>query len=187
MPQYPKAGAYSWLKAPRYGGVTYEAGSLARMTVNGDYTRGISTMDRHVARARENLKVALAMRQWVAALPVDQGAFTSFDIPDAATAFALTEAPRGALGHWLQVAGSRLSRYQVITPTCWNLSPKDSAGTRGPLEEALVGVPVANVDKPVEVLRVVHSYDPCLDCATHVTRVEPGARVYALGGVDSPS
>jgi hydrogenase large subunit len=69
----------------------------------------------------------------------------------------------------------------VVTPTCWNLSPKDNAGQRGPLEQALIGVPVANVDKPIEVLRVVHSFDPCLDCATHVTRVEPGAKVHALG------
>lgn len=184
LAQYPKGNAYSWLKAPRYGGVPYEVGSLARMAVNGDYTNGISAMDRHIARARENLKVALAMRDWLAALPVDQGAFTAFTLPETATANGLTEAPRGALGHWLQIAGGRLSKYQVITPTCWNLSPKDAAGQRGPLEQALIGLPVANVDKPIEVLRVVHSYDPCLDCATHVTRAEPGAKVFALGAVD---
>jgi hydrogenase large subunit len=187
QPQYPKDDAYSWLKAPRYGGVPYEVGSLARMTINGDYTNGISAMDRHLARARENLKVALAMRDWLAALPVDQGAFTPCTIPEAASASGLTEAPRGALGHWLQVSGKVISKYQVITPTCWNLSPKDNAGLRGPLEQALIGLPVANVDKPIEVLRVVHSYDPCLDCATHVTRAEPGAKVYALGGVPGPA
>ena len=65
----PKGDAYSWLKAPRYGGVPYEVGPLARMTVNGDYTNGISVMDRHLARAREALKIALAMRDWLAALP----------------------------------------------------------------------------------------------------------------------
>jgi hydrogenase large subunit len=179
--QYPKGQAYSWLKAPRYGGVPYEVGSLARMTINGDYTNGISVMDRHLARARENLKVALAMRDWLAALPVSQGAFTPFTVSASASSSGLTEAPRGALGHWLQVSGSKISKYQVITPTCWNLSPKDSSGQRGPLEQALIGVPVGNIDKPIEVLRVVHSFDPCLDCATHVTRAEPGAKVFALG------
>jgi hydrogenase large subunit len=185
VPQYPKGEAYSWLKAPRYGGVPYEVGSLARMTVNGDYSNGVSVMDRHIARARENLKVALAMRDWLAALPVGQGAYTTCAVPASASSSGLSEAPRGALGHWLQVSGGKISKYQVVTPTCWNLSPKDSSGQRGPLEHALIGTPVTNVDKPIEVLRVVHSYDPCLDCATHVTRAEPGAKVYALGGIES--
>lgn len=180
--QHPKNGAYSWLKAPRHDGLAYEVGSLARMTVNGDYTNGISVMDRHVARARETLKVALAMRDMLRDLPEGQGAFTPFTIPDTATSAGLTEAPRGALGHWLDVKATKLSRYQVLTPTCWNLSPKDNAGNRGPLEQALIGVPVANVDQPIEVLRVVHSYDPCLDCATHVMRAEPSSRIHTLGG-----
>ncbi|HRZ56100.1 MAG TPA: nickel-dependent hydrogenase large subunit, partial [Candidatus Paceibacterota bacterium] len=103
--------------------------------------------------------------------------------PGAATADGLTEAPRGALGHWLQVSDGKISKYQIVTPTCWNLSPRDETGRRGPLEEALIGIPVANVDQPIEVLRVVHSFDPCLDCATHVMRAEPNARVIALGAV----
>jgi hydrogenase large subunit len=181
--QYPKAGAYSWLKAPRYEGVPYEVGPLARMTVTGEYTNGVSTMDRHMARARETLKIALAMRQWLAELTTYQGAYTHRANPGTATAEGLTEAPRGALGHWLQVSNSKIGKYQVVTPTCWNLSPKDDAGQRGPLEEALMGVPVANIDKPIEVLRVVHSFDPCLDCATHVTRAEPGAKIFAMGGL----
>jgi hydrogenase large subunit len=85
------------------------------------------------------------------------------------------------LGHWLQIAGGKIAQYQVITPTCWNVSPKDTSGQRGPLEQALIGTPVNNVDQPIEVLRVVHSFDPCLDCATHVMRAEAGAKVYALG------
>jgi Ni,Fe-hydrogenase I large subunit len=85
----------------------------------------------------------------------------------------------------LRVADYRIAHYQIVTPTCWNLSPKDDAGQRGPLEQALIGVPVANVDQPIEVLRVVHSFDPCLDCATHVTRAEPGAKVLATGGLPS--
>jgi hydrogenase large subunit len=183
VPQYPKGKAYSWLKAPRYGGVPYEVGPLARMTVNGDYTNGISAMDRHIARAREVRKVALAMRQWLTDLPVGQSAYTPCSVPDSANSVGLSEAPRGALGHWLSVSGGKIAKYQVLTPTCWNLSPKDSSGIHGPLEQALIGVPVANIDKPIEVLRVVHSYDPCLDCATHVTRAEPGAKVFAVGGL----
>ena len=181
--QYPKEDAYSWLKAPRYGGAPYEVGPLARMTVNGDYSNGISAMDRHLARARETLKIALAMRDWLTALVSGQSAYTDMAKPASANTQGLTEAPRGALGHWLQVANSVISKYQVVTPTCWNLSPKDSTGQRGPLEQALIGVPVANIDKPIEVLRVIHSYDPCLDCATHVTRAEPGAKVFALGAI----
>ena len=127
------------------------------------------------------------MRDMLTELPINQGAFTPFSIPASATSMGITEAPRGALGHWLEVAAGKISKYQVITPTCWNLSPKDSTGQRGPLEQALVGVPVANVDKPIEVLRVVHSYDPCLDCATHVTRAEPGAKVFALGAIPKQS
>ena len=181
--QYPKGAAYSWLKAPRYSGVPYEVGPLARLTVNGDYSNGVSTLDRHAARARETLKVALAMRGWISALPVGQSAYTDCATPLTATSSGLTEAPRGALGHWLQVSNSMIGHYQVVTPTCWNLSPRDASGQRGPLEQALIGVPVANVEKPIEVLRVVHSFDPCLDCATHVTRVEPSAKVFTLGAL----
>ncbi len=179
--QYPKGAAYSWLKAPRYDGVPYEVGSLARMTVTGDYTNGVSVMDRHLARGREALKLALAMRQWLADLPTDQEAYTHRTVPDAATSEGITEAPRGALGHWLRVTQGKIGKYQIVTPTCWNLSPQDDAGQRGPLEQALLGIPVANVDQPIEVLRVVHSFDPCLDCATHVMRAQPTVKVHALG------
>jgi hydrogenase large subunit len=181
QPQFPKAGAYSWLKAPRYQALAYEAGPLARMTINGDYRGGISVMDRHVARARETLKIALAMREWLAQLIPGQAAYTHRPVPSTAQAEGLTEAPRGALGHWLEVQAGRIARYQVITPTCWNLSPRDRAGQRGPLEQALIGTPVVNIDQPIEVLRVIHSYDPCLDCATHVARLDPARRAVAVG------
>lgn len=181
--QFPKGDAYSWLKSPRYDGVPYEVGSLARMTVTGDYTNGVSTMDRHLARALEARKIALAMRDWLTALQPEQSAYTHRPIPTTASAEALTEAPRGALGHWLQVANGKIAKYQVVTPTCWNVSPKDAAGQRGPLEQALIGLPIANVDQPIEALRVIHSFDPCMDCATHVTRVGAGAKVFAPGGL----
>ncbi len=170
--QHPKAGAYSWLKAPRYGGVSYEVGALARMTVNGEYSNGVSVMDRHVARAREALKLAQAMQGWLNELPVGTPAFTHPTVPATATAIGLTEAPRGALGHWLAIANGTIAHYQIITPTCWNCSPRDTSGQRGPLEQALLGTPIANADQPIEALRVIHSFDPCLDCATHVVRVK---------------
>jgi hydrogenase large subunit len=185
-PQYPKVGAYSWLKAPRYDALPCEVGPLARMTIHGEYRGGISVMDRHVARARETLKIALAMRGWLAQLAAGQPAYTARPVPSTARSEGLTEAPRGALGHWLEVQAGRIARYQVITPTCWNLSPRDRAGQRGPLEQALIGTPVANLDQPIEVLRVIHSYDPCLDCATHVARLEPSRHAVALGRRPDP-
>jgi len=182
-PQYPKDGAYSWLKAPRYGARPYEVGPLARMWVNGDYRRGVSVMDRHVARALEARKVARAMRAWVGNLVVGGRVYVKPTVPSSGSARGLTEAPRGALGHWLRLSGGRVSRYQIVTPTCWNASPRDAGGVRGPLEQALVGTPVANVDEPIEVLRVIHSFDPCLSCAVHVMRPAKRGVVFAVDHV----
>jgi hydrogenase large subunit len=179
--QYPKRNAYSWLKAPRYAGIPYEVGPLARMKVNGDYHGGISVMDRHLARAEEALKLAEAMRTWVDQLNPGQAVFTPAPVPSSASSCGLTEAPRGALGHWLQIANGKISRYQIVTPTCWNASPLDSIGHPGPIEEALIGTPVKNIDEPVEVLRVIHSFDPCLSCAVHVMKPAEGAKIYKLG------
>lgn len=179
--QYPKSDAYSWLKAPRYSGVPYECGPLARMWALGEYTNGVSAMDRHRARAHEALKLALAMQEWLTQLPTGVSAYAAHTIPSSGTGVGLTEAPRGALGHWLTIAGGRIARYQVITPTCWTISPRDTAGQLGPLEKALVGTPVAVADKPIEVLRVIHSVDPCLDCATHVIRAAGKTTVATAG------
>jgi hydrogenase large subunit len=180
-PQYPKSGAYSWLKAPRYAGVPYEAGPLARMWVNGDYRNGISVMDRHLARAQEALKVAQAIQSWSGQLTVNASAYTAPKVPSTTrSAYGLTEAPRGALGHWVQATSGRIDRYQIITPTCWNASPRDGTGTRGPLEQALVGTPVRDVGEPIEVLRVIHSFDPCMSCAVHVMRPSDKADIMEL-------
>jgi len=166
-PLYAKDKAYSWIKATRYGGMPYEVGPLARMWVNDEYRRGISVMDRHQARAREALKIAQAMRGWADQLQVGQPVCTQHAVPASATGVGLCEAPRGALGHWVRIAESKIAHYQIITPTCWNASPRDDAGRRGPLEQALIGTPVQNAQEPIEVLRVIHSFDPCLDCAVH--------------------
>ncbi|NLH16560.1 MAG: nickel-dependent hydrogenase large subunit [Phycisphaerae bacterium] len=168
---YPKEGAYSWLKAPRYDGRPYETGPLARMWIAGRYRTGISVNDRHKARARESLILAEALSGWLAGLEVGGTAYTAYTPPVDGTGAALTEAPRGALGHWLRITGGKIAHYQIITPTCWNASPRDDANQPGPIEQALVGTPVQDREHPVEVLRVVHAFDPCLACAVHALRI----------------
>lgn len=167
QPANTKADAYSWLKAPRYNGEAYETGALARMWINGDYRQGISVMDRHHARVQEASKIAHAMLDWVTQINLSAAYYTAYAVPASGAGIGLTEAPRGALGHWLNVASRQIASYQILTPTCWNCSPRDNAGSLGPLENALLGIQVGDVSRPIEALRVVHSYDPCLSCAVH--------------------
>lgn len=170
VPQATKTTGYSWLKAPRYDQAVYEVGPLARMTVNGDYRGGVSVVDRLVARALEARKVADAMDGWLNQLVVGGATYVYKAIPATASGIGLTEAPRGALGHWVQIASGKLSRYQIVSPTTWNASPRDDANRPGAMEQALVGTPVKNIAAPIEVLRVVHSFDPCLSCSVHMVR-----------------
>jgi len=171
-PQIDKPNAYSWIKSPRYQDIVHEAGPLARMWINGDYRRGISVLDRIAARALECQKVAEAMEGWLLELDVGEPTYEYSEIPESATGIGLTEAPRGALGHWMEISDSKIYRYQVITPTAWNASPRDDFGNRGPIEEALIGTPVKDVEQPIELLRVVHSFDPCIACAVHLVSPE---------------
>jgi hydrogenase large subunit len=142
--------------------------------ISGEYTHGISAMDRIMARAAEAKKIADAMDDWLDELVSGAPVRTPSTKPQTAVGVGLTEAPRGALGHWMNVQNSVITRYQVVTPTSWNASPKDNLDLRGPIEQALIGTPVADVDQPVEVLRIVHTFDPCLACAVHMVR--PGAQ-----------
>ena len=174
-PSATKAGAYSWLKSPRYQDKVHEVGPLARMYVNGDYRHGISVLDRIAARALEAQKVANAANTWLDQLVPGQPVYTYGAIPATAKSQGLTEAPRGALGHWMDISASKIARYQIVTPTNWNASPKDDLGQMGPIEQALMGTPVADINNPIELLRVVHSFDPCLSCSVHVAR--PGGDV----------
>ncbi len=179
-PVYPKQQAYSWLKAPRLFERPFEVGPLARMWVNGDYQRGISVMDRHVARAEEALIIAKAMDGWLDELDEGQTAYDDYFDQSSGVGAGMSEAPRGALGHWVQIDEGKITHYQVITPTCWNASPRDDQGVPGPMEQALIGTPIENPDQPIEALRVIHSFDPCLSCAVHIMR--PGGKpqvVYA--------
>ncbi|MFC1923596.1 nickel-dependent hydrogenase large subunit [Chloroflexota bacterium] len=167
-PDIDKLGAYSWVKSPRYLDLVHEVGPLARMWVNGDYTNGISVLDRLAARALECKKVANAMAGWLDELSVDDPVYEYSTIPESSTGIGLTEAPRGALGHWIEISDFKISRYQVVTPTAWNASPKDDIEQKGPIEQALIGTPVIDTDQPIELLRVVHSFDPCIACAVHL-------------------
>lgn len=182
QPQYPKGNAYSWIKAPRLHGKPFETGPLARMWINGDYLRGISVMDRHLARALEAAKIATAMSGWLIELTSGQQVYD--DSFDQCSGFGvgLSEAPRGALGHWVEITEGKISHYQVITPTCWNASPRDDQNIPGPMEQALIGTPIENPDQPVEALRVIHAYDPCLSCAVHIMRPNKKPMVVHSGG-----
>ena len=169
-PDPDKPDAYSWLKAPRYADQAHELGPLARMWVNNHYTNGASVLDRIIARALEAQLIANAMDGWLNQLAPGGPVYQPSSIPAQASGVGLTEAPRGALGHWMDIDNSVISRYQVVTPTNWNCSPRDNLEQMGPIESALVGTPVADVNQPIEVLRVVHSFDPCLACAVHMVR-----------------
>lgn len=199
-PDLYKSGAYSWLKSPRYLGEVHEVGPLARMFVS--YLAGeptvkelvdsvldpfgapvsalFSVLGRHAARALESKFVADSMAEWLYELVVGAPVYNYSPIPTYATGMGLTEAPRGALGHWIEISDSKISRYQIITPTNWNASPKDDNGQMGPIEQALIGTPVADPDKPIELLRVVHSFDPCLACSVHVIRPSGDAKKFVV-------
>ncbi len=163
--EYPEGETQSLLKAPGLPRKSFEGGPLARMWINGDYQRTISVMDRHVARALEAAKIATAMTEWLDELTPGQNAYDdSFD-QHSGYGVGLSEAPRGALGHCVKITGGKISHYQVITPTYWNASPDIDHDIAGPMNQALIGTPIDNPDQPVEALRVIHSFDPCLSCA----------------------
>ncbi len=176
-PKTDKAEAYSWCKAPRIAGRTVEVGALARQMVAGHpLARGLvaasdgrgNIRDRVVARLLELAILVPAMERWVGLLGVDGAFCDTADMPRQAKGVGLVEAARGSLGHWLSVDGGRIGGYQIIAPTTWNFSPRDSAGNPGPLEEALVGAPVApGQDQPLIVQHIVRSFDPCMSCTVH--------------------
>jgi ferredoxin hydrogenase large subunit/hydrogenase large subunit len=188
QPDPQKHGAYSWLKAPRYQGAVVEVGPLARILVA--YHKGtnrdvklavdnllkktgktskdlISVWGRHAARAIECKLVADRCAEWVEQLIPDQPSFEDFTIPETAQGVGLMEAPRGALGHWLQIENRKIRNYQCVVPSTWNCSPRDDSGNPGPVEQALVGTPISDSNNPMEATRVVRSFDPCLACAVH--------------------
>lgn len=193
-PDPEKAGAYSWGKAPTYNGRTMETGPLARLVAAdrdpadlrvtlGSGPTGSSTFDRLAARVQEAMVVRDHLVEWLDA--VDPEAPTTAEWTDdfSGAGVGFWGASRGALSHWVGVDDGEVDRYQIVTPTTWNLGPRDDDGNPGVFEEALEGMAVPDVSDPTNVMRTVRSFDPCLGCAVHVespeasfeTEVEPHA------------
>ncbi len=182
-----KSSAYSWLKAPRYKGEPMEVGPAARIVTNYyapnsnlkpeiegilkvlaiEPEKLVSVLGRHLCRALEAKILAEKCLEWVEELKPDAPTATDFEIPKSASGYGLTEAPRGALGHWITISNYLIERYQCVVPTTWNCSPRDDAGKPGPVEKALEGVVLDNAEQPMNAARVVRSFDPCIACAVH--------------------
>ena len=187
-PDLKKKQAYSFLKSPRYEGEVCEVGPLARMVSNyvqgdvitkelvdsvlGEFSAGVdalySVLGRHAARAVEAKLVADAMVEWLTRLKPDEPTIVESEIPDNGEGAGLTEAPRGAVGHWITIKDKKIERYQVITPTAWNASPKDDKDQPGAVEQAIIGNKVKDKDNPFELVRIVRAFDPCLACSVHL-------------------
>lgn len=191
-------GKYSWLKSPRYDGMPMEVGPLARMLVgyaagnarirqivDGALTELrlpasalFSTLGRVAARALETVYLLDMMDGWLDELArnMQSGDLRIHDgakwdpktWPAEAQGFGFHEAPRGALGHWVRIRDGRIENYQAVVPSTWNAGPRDERGQTGPYEASLEGTPVADPERPLELLRTIHSFDPCLACAVHV-------------------
>lgn len=184
-----KEGAYSFIKSPRYEGKPMEVGPLSRMLVAQpeafmklvtDHGVKPGAVARHAARAVETITLAHKMVEWVDELAklVAGGncqihADATWEGPESSSGVGLTEAPRGALGHWINIKGKKIDNYQLVVPSTWNLSPRDNKGVLGPVEQALVGAPVPDVKNPLNVVRIVRSFDPCISCAVHI--IEPSS------------
>ena len=196
--EYNVEDRYTWNKCPRYDGKPLEAGGLSRLLVaykrgvpfvveyvdqvitalggkKGDYSILQNTLGRTAARQIETMYIAQLMKDWLNELVegLKGGDSTFFVDHDAkqGEGTGFWEAPRGALYHSEKVKKGLVDDYQIIIPTTWNIAPLDPDGNHGPMEQALIGVPVADVEKPINALRTVHSFDPCTACAVHV--VEP--------------
>jgi uptake hydrogenase large subunit len=174
-PDADKPGAYSWCKAPRLDGRVVETGALARQLVTGHpllrelaAQGGGSVYTRVLARLIETAQLVPRMEAALDALVPREPFYRPATLPEEGRAFGLAEAARGALGHWLEVRGRKLARYQIVAPTSWNFSPRDASGMPGALETALIGTPVADGETtPVAVQHVVRSFDPCMVCTVH--------------------
>lgn len=200
-------GKYSWLKSPRYNDHAVEVGPLARMLIayakgkpyvtqpvnavlrqlNVDASALFSTLGRIAARAIEAQVMVNQLPLWLQQLEdnIARGDLTIHENahwdpstwPAEGLGWGHHEAPRGSLGHWVHVKDGKIENYQAVVPTTWNAGPRDARGQRGAYEASLLGTPVAHPEQPIEILRTVHSFDPCLACAVHV--VDPRGREYA--------
>ena len=191
-------GKYSWLKAPRWNDLPMEVGPLARVlvmfasghketvglvnavleTLKAPASALFSTLGRTAARGIETKVFSDLLPGFYDGLvaEIKAGNTATFDgrkweprtWPKRAEGFGFTEAPRGALGHWVVIEGGKIENYQMVVPTTWNGSPRDHKNQPGAYEAALVGTRLAVPDQPLEILRTIHSFDPCLACAVHM-------------------
>lgn len=211
QPDVHKEGAYSFLKAPRYDGKPMEVGPMARMLVLAGYeltgkrpellmglvkkiglagavdacvkAGKFGILPRHAMRALECKLLADKMVEWLDQLKPGEKIWDSKgkDIPSESYGRGLVEGPRGALGHWIHIVGKKIENYQAIVPTTWNAAPRDKNGNRGPIETSLIGLPVPDPENPINVVRAVRSFDPCLACAIHVIHPEHnGVKVFRV-------
>ena len=127
----------------------------------------VPAMGRRLAGAVECGMVADRCFEWLERLVPGKPAFTDFSIPESATGVGLTEAPGGALGHWIEIEKGKIENYQCVVPTTWNCSPRDDSGVPGPVEQALEGLEIADRENPAEAVRVIRSFDSCTACAVH--------------------
>ncbi len=192
---------YTWVKCPAYDGKPMEAGSMARLFAaykrgvpfirenvdsllmaigagRGDLSALQSTLGRTAVRQVETLYVAQLMQEWVAELMqvIQEGETDYFEEPMKTTGSGtgFWEAPRGALYHSEDIKGGKIDGYQIIIPSTWNLAPINEDGVHGPMEQALIGVPVTDIEMPINALRTVHSFDPCTACAVHISEPATG-------------
>ena len=201
------AAKYSWLKAPRYNGQPMEVGPLARMatayadgqvdvraamntaltTLGFEPDALFSTLGRMLARMVETRVLVKRAAGWLTELEanfaggdlalVDGGSWDPGSWPATAEGSSLGEGPRGAVGHWVAIRDGIVRDYQIVDATTWNASPRDATGTRGPLEQALLGTRVSDPGQPLEILRTVHSFDPCVACAVHTFNPRAGGPI----------
>jgi uptake hydrogenase large subunit len=176
-PDPDKPGAYTWCKAPRLAGQVIETGALARQAVDGQALirdtlarHGSTVAGRVLGRLIDLARTVLLVESTLAAVVPREPFHVADELPADADAagVGLTEAARGALGHWVRVERGRIAGYQIVAPTSWNFSPRDASGQPGALEAALVGAPVAAGEAtPVSVQHIVRSFDPCMVCTVH--------------------
>lgn len=162
-------------EAPRLDGRVVEVGALARQQIDGHplirelvKNNGGNVRSRVVARLLEIARVVVQMERWAHELIPKEPFCSQGTIPGQSRGVGMIEAARGSLGHWLKVKNGRILNYQIIAPTTWNFSPRDSEGNPGALEQALVDAPVREGEQePVSVQHIVRSFDPCMVCTVH--------------------
>jgi hydrogenase large subunit len=170
-----ESNKYSWAKAPRYEGLPAETGPLAEMIVSSNALfrdliakDGPSVFTRELARLVRAAGLIPVMKQWLQETAAcKEDFYRDYPSKENGDGYGLIEAPRGALGHWVKIDDGKIEKYQIITPTAWNASPRDAEGLLGPLEEAILGTQIKKLDNPVEIDHIIRSFDPCLVCTVH--------------------